>query len=237
MPAPPAERRLGELAQLFGRELAEAAEMRDPDVLADLAQHDVPALQPREDLGDLELVVEIGLEPQHEVARVGVERAVARLELTHVHADELGAPPHPVRSFDDRTFVQRIPPGQDRLGDPALLEQPHGAVPVGDVQRAARQQLRAGGRVGLPRAFHPLAHAALEVGVGWSSSSSGPSALPSGRRGPAVVRRCLPLERSGPPFASGGRRGWGSPVGGSARAAAVAAESTPPRCPRRRPRR
>src|SRR3954454_21226825 len=73
---------LWQLAKLLRRQLAEPAEVRDPDMLADLAQRHLGVrAQPREDLGELKLVVEIGLKPQAVVAAVLVQRPVTRREL------------------------------------------------------------------------------------------------------------------------------------------------------------
>ena len=61
-------------ARELGRvELAETAEVSDPEVLADADQRhpagvDAELAQPREHLDELELVVEIGLEPEHDIA-------------------------------------------------------------------------------------------------------------------------------------------------------------------------
>ena len=111
--------------------------MRDADVLADLAQGDVATVQPRQDLGDLELVVEVGLEPQDDVAAVAGERRVTPMPLRDIGVQRLraqvGAP------AQDRALVQRVAPGQ-RV-DPELGERGDRAVAVGDVQGA-----RAGSR-------------------------------------------------------------------------------------------
>jgi hypothetical protein len=76
-------------AQLGGGQLPEAAEAGDAGVLADADQRDAPGGhpqtgQPGEDLGDLELVIQVGLEPQHVLpVAVGLQRLVPLGELAY----------------------------------------------------------------------------------------------------------------------------------------------------------
>ena len=76
----------GQALELIGAQLAQAAEVRDAEVLADADERDAlgghaQLGEPGQDLGDLQLVVEVGLEPQHVLAvAAGGERGVALLE-------------------------------------------------------------------------------------------------------------------------------------------------------------
>jgi hypothetical protein len=74
-------------AELGGVELAEPAEVADAKVLADADQRDplrrdVELFELGQDLDELQLVVEVGLEPQHVLAKaMRLERSIALGEL------------------------------------------------------------------------------------------------------------------------------------------------------------
>ncbi len=78
-------------------ELPQPTEVRDADVLADLVQDDISALEPGQDLGQLKLVVQIGLEPQLDLPAMRGEDAVPPLELRDIAPDRDATPPGPER--------------------------------------------------------------------------------------------------------------------------------------------
>ena len=97
-----------QLAQLLRRQLAEAAEPRDAGVLADADQRHAPRRdaelrQPGEDLDDLELVVQVRLEPQDVLAvAVVLQRAVALDEHGRALVTVVGARPEEERRHGSR---------------------------------------------------------------------------------------------------------------------------------------
>ena len=138
--------------ELAGLELAQPAEVGDARVLADADQRDPAGRHPervqgRQDLGDLELVVQVGLEPEHVLAAtVGGQRPVPLLEpARHLHGvdavgvgDELGPhPPQPgvVEPTRHGPLVQHVGPGDRMPGQPGPAQQVDGDVAVGHVQR------------------------------------------------------------------------------------------------------
>ena len=148
--------------------------------------------QPVEDLDDLQLVVQIGLEPQHQVAsgvarRGGavVEQAVALCQGAFdgrgVEPARLGQEGGPgpaqvgvTQAAGNGAVVQDVTPGQDRTGETGAEEQFHSRVTVGDVEHAGPTvngclrfvgvELGPGGGVALAGLRHPSADTLLEWG-------------------------------------------------------------------------
>ena len=181
----------------------------------------------REDLDDLQLVVEVGLEPQHEVAGAVLrERAVAPLELGErpdvvgvLAREEARADPAQlgVRDVGHRALVEHVAPREHRVGEAGAEDAGHRRVAVGDVQRRGGRLRRplgdhvgAGGGVGLARLGHPGADAPLELRLlgHRSSPATRPARSPSDRRRVRSTNTCL-RPRGGPPFASVDGPGWG----------------------------
>jgi hypothetical protein len=124
------------------------AELRDPDDLLDADEDQARASRRDEveDLRELEDVVEVGLEPQHDLL-VRRERSVETLvACSHVGerlrfgrpaapGDEAGSLGAQLRAVSaDGPFVQRVAPRQDVALRTRRAEALHRAVPVGHVQ-------------------------------------------------------------------------------------------------------
>ena len=124
--------------------------MRDAGVLADADERDAPGRhlqrgEPGEDLRELQLVVEVGLEPEHVAAvAVGLERRVAGLELRQrpLRAEKPG--PHAaqlcVAGRGHRALVQHVAPREavaDERPQPRRRR-----VAVGDVERTVARRTR-----------------------------------------------------------------------------------------------
>ena len=135
----------GQALELIGAQLAQAAEVRDAEVLADADERDAlgghaQLGEPGEDLGDLQLVVEVGLEPQHVLAvAAGRERArrAPRSSRDRLRAEE--ARPHGaqlrVADIGHRPLVQHVAPHDDALDERRLQQRLRRRVAVGHVQR------------------------------------------------------------------------------------------------------
>ena len=141
----------GQALELIGAQLAEAAEVRDAEVLADADEGDalgghVQLGEPSEDLRDLQLVVEIGLEPQQVVplarGREGgvalLEGAPLRLEPSPVVGlgEEARADGAQLRVADvgHRALVKDVAPHDDPLDERRLQQRGGRRVAVGHVQ-------------------------------------------------------------------------------------------------------
>ncbi len=203
-------------------------------MLADADQRDAvrryaQGAEHREDLDDLQLVVEVGLEPQHEVARAVLrDRAIALLELRQ-RADVGGVLPREEARADPAqlgvghgghgALVEHVAPREDRVGEAGAQDAGHRRVAVGDVERRAGMRrplgdhMGAGGGVGLARLGHPGADAPLELRLlgHRSSPATRPAGPPAtgggcGRRTRVSVREVdLPLP---PARARLGRDRW-----------------------------
>jgi hypothetical protein len=135
--------------ELVRLELAEAVKVRAPRERADADQLDPDRAigHPGQDLQELQLVVEIVLEPQHDsLARLdgGVEPLVAvaqtglhlrrpylvqRRQVRRAQRAQLGR-----RERRDRPLVEDVPPGDDLADDMGLQHRRHGRVAVRDVE-------------------------------------------------------------------------------------------------------
>jgi hypothetical protein len=149
-----ARRQRGELRAV---ELAQPAEAREADVLADAHERDPLGLDAQarklvEDLRDLQLVVEVGLEPQHVLAVGGRrQRGVALLERGAHPVDTVAA----VRGVDPvgggqearahlaqlvvadgrhRPLVQHVAPDDQARCQAGLAQRGRGRVAVCDVE-------------------------------------------------------------------------------------------------------
>jgi hypothetical protein len=101
--------------------------------------------QPRHDLRELELVVEVGLEPQRVLAATARRKRAITLFKAPQHlrsgdpaaGQVLGAHRAQPRVVDvgHRPLVQRAAPDDAPLDQPRLAERLRGRVAVGDVQR------------------------------------------------------------------------------------------------------
>ena len=220
-----------QLAQLPGGQLPEAAEPGDARVFAYADQRDAlggnaQTGQAGEDLGDLQLVVQVRLEPQHVLPVAGgLQGLIPLVELAH----RLGVPgalvagevvrPDPAqlgrRGLGHRPLVQNVAPvdhapcepGPRHVGGVAVADVERLGHPVerGVVRRHARvlgEEPAAGGRVRLAGLGHPGAHAPLEAGL------LGHDRLPRpGRGSPAIAAAGArstndARPRGEPPFAS-----------------------------------
>jgi hypothetical protein len=127
--------------------------MGDARVLADADQGDPVGRHPEateggQDLGELELAVQVGLEPQQVAAvAAGGQGPVAVLEpapgLVAVDPVQAGQEPGPgpaqpvgVQPLGHRALVQDVGPDQGVAGQPGPAQQVGGAVAVGDVEGA-----------------------------------------------------------------------------------------------------
>ena len=105
---------------------------------------DAEPREPRQDLDQLELVVEVRLEPQDVGAGVRLERPVALGQLldgAEIGGERAGEEPRPdapqlvVGDRGHGPLVQRVAPREDRALHARRAQPGHGRVAVGDVQR------------------------------------------------------------------------------------------------------
>ncbi len=135
--------------ELLRLELPEAGEARAAGEGADADQLDVlgPVGQPGEDLDQLELVVEVVLEPQHDGLALRERRGEALVAREQVGLDgrgvalaERGEVPRPHRAqllgrqVGHRPLVQHVAPRQPVAGDPGALHGRRRRVAIGDMQ-------------------------------------------------------------------------------------------------------
>jgi len=132
--------------QLLGVELAEPAEVGDVGILADAdqgdpARRDAELAEGGEDLGELELVVEVGLEPQQVLAVAALgQRPVAMLQP----AKQLGTVGEVLAGEEVRPDAPQLAVA-DRGTGPSCRASRHGRM------RAARSVRRR-----MPAALSPL---------------------------------------------------------------------------------
>ena len=191
---PRARVRVRQLAQLPGGQLPEAAEAGDASVFAYADQGDAfggnaQIGQAGEDFGDLQLVIQVRLEPQHVLpVAAGLQGLVPLGELAHrlgaldavVAGQVVGPDPAQLgrRDLGHRPLVQDVAPvdhaprepGPRHVGGVAVADVERRGHPVqwGVVRRRARvlgEEPAAGDRVRLAGLGHPGAHAPLESGL------------------------------------------------------------------------
>lgn len=116
------------------------ADQRDP------VRRNAEVGQPGEDLRELELVVEVGLEPEDVLAvAAGGELAVTRLEVAprpldgrRVGANEEARADRAqlgVVDVRDRPLMERVAPDDEARGEARRAQRDRGRVAVGDVER------------------------------------------------------------------------------------------------------
>ncbi len=105
--------------------------------------HEIVPRQPLQNLDQLELVVEVGLEPEDDLTPGRGETRVPLLQVAQdpIHVGRLpeefgaaGAQVGVVEAGRDRALVKDVPPGQDLASELRALDPVGGAIPVRDVE-------------------------------------------------------------------------------------------------------